>query len=201
MRKLITINRQFGSGGREVGKRLADELQIAYYDKELISKISNETGLCDDYISQYEETAISRYYPFTFGRTFAFEYSVPQNTIYIAQTKVIKKLAHMQDCVIIGRCANYILGDEAFKVLIYSSDMDKRIDRCYDKVPADRDKSRDEMKKMINSVDKKRARYYDFYAGEKWLDINNYNLCIDTAKISIQDAVKLIAEAIENCEE
>lgn len=197
MKRIITINRQFGSGGREVGKRLADELKIAYYDKELIAKVAEETGFDLNYISRYEETAVSRYYPFSFGCTLSVGCDMPQDDIYIAQARIIKRLGEMQDCVIIGRCAGYILKDAAFKIFIYASSMKKRIERCYEKVPADRAKSEEEMKKSILSVDKCRSHYYAYYTGEKWLDMRNYNLCIDTAKISIKQAVKTIEVAAE----
>lgn len=197
MRKLITINRQFGSGGREIGKRLADELNIAYYDKELITKVVSETGLSADYITRFEETEASRYYPFTFGRTLTMSYDMPQSTVQTAQAKVIKYLSETQDCVIVGRCANHILKNNAFKVFIYSSDMESRIQRCYDKVPDDKTKTKEEMKKNILAVDKNRSRYYEYYTGEKWIDLENYNLCIDTAKVSVKQAVKTIMTAIE----
>ena len=193
MKNIITINRQFGSGGREIGKRLADELGWCYYDKELISKIAEETGLCKDFINKHDEKAIYNIYPFSFGKTFTAVYPVPENMIYIAQTNIIREIADAGDCIIIGRCASHILKDEAFKILVYSSDIDKVIDRCYEKVPADKDKSRKEMENKIKDIDKQRSKYHEFYTGEKRLDINNYNLCIDTAEIPIKEAVKLIA--------
>ena len=193
MKNIITINRQFGSGGREIGKRLADELGWSYYDKELIAKIAEETGLCEDFIDKHDEKAMSTIYPFSFGKTFTAVYPVPENMIYITQTNIIKELAKKGNCVIIGRCASHILEEEAFKILIYSSNMDKRIDRCYDKVPEDKDKSRKEMESKIRYIDKQRNKYHEFYCGEKRLDINNYNLCIDTAELPIKAAVKLIA--------
>lgn len=196
MNKVITINRQFGSGGREVGRRLAEALNIAYYDKEIITKIAKETNLSPSYIEKYDEVSVSHQFPFTFGRTFSMPVMLPNSQIQIEETKIIKKLAEAQSCVIIGRCANDILYDTAFKVFIYSSDMEKKIDRCYDKVPADKSKSREEMKKMILSVDKQRAKYNEFYTGYDWMDMSSYNLCIDTAKIDFKKAVELITMAI-----
>lgn len=193
LRKLITINRQFASGGREIGKRLADELKIAYYDKELIAKVVSETGFSADYIARFEETAASRIFPFTFGKTMTLGYDMPQSTVQVAQTKIIKFLGTNQDCVIVGRCANHILKEHAFKVLIYSSDMEQRIQRCYDKVPEDKVKTKEEIKKNILAIDKIRARYYEYYTSTNWLSFKNYNLCIDTAKISVKQSVKMIA--------
>ncbi len=200
MKKVITINRQFSSGGREVAKRLADTLNLAYYDKELIAKISEQTNLAPSYIEQYSESATSRSFSFTFCRTLSRptpELS-PNDKIQIAQTKIIKELATTGNCVIVGRCANYALADEAFKVFIYSSDMDARVKRCFEKVEEDKEKTEQEMKKQIISIDKQRAKYHSYYTGQDWSDINNYNLCIDTAKISIKKAVELIARALED---
>lgn len=163
MNTVITINRQFGSGGREVGKRLADALNIAYFDKEIINKIAEKTHLSPSYIEQ---------------------------------TKIIKKLAEEQSCVIVGRCANNILKDSAFRVFIYSSDIEKRIQRCYDKVPTDKNKSREEMQKMILSIETQRAKYNQYYTGDDWMNMSNYNLCIDTAKVDIKKAVSLIVMAL-----
>lgn len=167
-------------------------MKIAYYDKELIAKVVSETGLSADYIARFEETAASRFYPFTFGKTMTMGYDIPQ-TVQVAQTKVIKYLGETQDCVIVGRCANQILKDRAFKVLIYSSEMQQRIQRCYDKVPEDQSKSKEEIKKNILAVDKNRSRYYEYYTSTKWLTLDNYNLCIDTAKVCVKQAVKMIA--------
>ena len=196
MKKVVTINRQFGSGGREVGKRLADALNIAYYDHELINKIAEETNMHPDYIADCQELSVSRTYAISVGRTFSMPQLSPTDNIQIAQTKIIKKLGTEQDCVIVGRCANNILEETAFKVFIFSSDINARIQRCYDKVPEDKNKSEKEMQKSILAVDKKRAKYHSYYTGQEWLEISNYNLCIDTAKIDIKTAVELIAAAV-----
>ena len=198
MNTVITVNRQFGSGGREVGKRLADALNIAYFDKEIISKIAEKTNLSPSFIEQYQEVSATHQYSFTFGRTFSMPVLTPNDTIQIEQTKIIKKLAEDQPCVIVGRCANDILRETAFRVFIYSSDMEKRIQRCYDKVPADKNKSTAEMKKMILSIDKQRAKYNQYYTGEDWMNMSNYNLCIDTAKVDIKKAVSIIVMALNN---
>ncbi len=200
MSSVITFNRQFSSGGREIAKRLADRLNFAYYDKELIAKISEETNLAPSFIEQYSEAATSRSFSFTFARTFSrpTPQLSPNDKIQIAQTKIIKDLSEAGDCIIVGRCANYTLFDKAFKVLIYCSDMDARIKRCYQKVDADKDKSEQEMRKQIVAIDKQRSKYHSYYTGQERLDVNNYNLCIDTAKIDLQKAVEIIEKAIED---
>ena len=193
MRKIITINRQFSSGGREIGKRLSEVLGIDYFDRELIDLIAKETNLHPDFISTHQESYLSMRFSFTYGRTFSISAPPITEQLQITQTNIIKDLAKSNDCIIVGRCASHILENEALKVLIYSSDMEQRIDRCYDKVPEDRLKSREEMRKDILAVDKNRGKYHLYYTGKKWLDIENYNVCIDTSKISVEQAVSMLA--------
>lgn len=197
MSTVITLSRQFSTGGREIGKRLSDRLGYSYYDKELIEMLAEENGLSREYLEHFNEKIV-KHYPMTTGRTFVRPYQSPTDTIYTLQAKIINQLAEENDCVIVGRCADYILRDtKAFKVFVYSSSMDARIERCYTKVPEDRAKTSKEMHKKILEVDKRRSRYYNYYTGRKWSNMENYNLCIDTAKIDIKTAVELIACAIE----
>ncbi len=199
MGKVITINRQFGSGGREVAKRLADELHIPYYDKEILSKIAEKSELSAEYIGSIIEQKGAFEVALTYSNTFiSTKYYSPMETMQKAQVEVMEQLAEAGDCIIVGRGSNHILADKAFKVFIYSSDMDARIARCYAKVPADQGKmSKEAMIKHIKKVDKKREKYNKIFSDEKWLCMSGYNLCIDTAKIDIKTAVKLIAEAIK----
>lgn len=200
MNKIITISRQFGSGGREVGKRLADKLNYAYYDKELINAVAKESNLSEDYIEKYSEAALSRSFPLVFGNSF-YSYSIqPSEQVQIAQSKVILELAHKGDSIFVGRCADYILSEsKPFKVFVYASDMDFRIERCYRRVSEEKIKSEKDMKKKILKIDKQRASYYEFYSDQKWGDIENYNLCIDTSKLGIKATVDIIIAAINAC--
>ena len=199
MNTIITINRQFGSGGREVGKRLADALQCAYYDKELLGAIAKEVGFTTGYIDEFDEKT-TRNYGYTFGRSFITYQQSPADTIQIAYTNVIKEVAEKGNCVIMGRCANHILQNKnPLKVFIYASDMNFRVERCFDKVPEDRvNKTEKQMTKEILTVDKQRAKYHEYYTGETWSNISNYNLCIDTSKVGITKAVELILVALHN---
>ncbi len=190
MNKIITINRQFGSGGREVAKRLADALQIAYYDKALINQIANQTNFSPDFVAEASESMNNT--PLVFANTFTSSILSPADTIQIAQTKFIRELGEKEDCIIVGRCANSILGEKAFKVFIYASDMETRIERCYAKVPEDRDMPRKKMEKQILAIDKQRAKYHAFSTGQEWADMSNYDLCIDTSKLGVKKAVELI---------
>ena len=197
MNKIITINRQLSRGGSEVGKRLADALNIAYYDKELIHAIAEKSGFSENFVAKFDEVTIKNY-PFTFGQAFTTYDNSPMEQLLHVQSEILQQIAEKEDAVIIGRCADYIIKDaDPFKVFIYSSDMNVRIKRCYEKVPQDVGvKSGHEMKNNILSVDKKRSNYYENYTDQKWMDMSNYNLCIDTSKVGVKGAVEIILKAL-----
>ncbi len=194
--KVITISRQFGSGGREVGKRVADALSYAYYDKELLNAISKETGLDTALIDKLDSTRIFSY---TFSRSFMTYKQLPVGEVNLAKKDILKKLAAKSNSVFIGRCSDYILSDyKPFKIYIYSSDMQYRVNRCFDKVP--QDKTLINTKEMISEIleiDKNRAKYYEGQTGQKWDDLLNYNLCVDTSKVGVKGAVEIILKALE----
>ncbi len=198
MNKIITINRQFGSGGREVGKRLADVLAFAYYDHELLEKIAEKTGASTEFISSFDEK-FTRSYGYTFGRTFGTVSHSTGDKIQLEYARIFKEIAENHSAVIVGRCANHILAKEnPLKIFIYSSDMNFRVERSFEKVPSDRDsKTEKQMAKEILSVDKRRAKYHEFYTGQTWGNMGNYNLCIDTSDIGIKGAVEVIVKALE----
>lgn len=199
MSKIITIGRQFGSGGRELGKRLADELGLRYYDKEILSEIANQTSMSEEYVSNIIEQAPKRSYPITIGHSFAFSdnyYMMQMQSVYLAQDKIIRQLASDSDCIIIGRCADYILRDmNPCRIFVYAS-MQSRIDRCIQRALEGENITEKEMKKKINEIDKNRSRYYGFYTGRTWGDINNYDVCINTSGKVIKDLVPGIAKLL-----
>ncbi|MFR9543540.1 MAG: MATE family efflux transporter [Rikenellaceae bacterium] len=197
----ITINRQFASGGREVGKRLADALHIAYYDKELLQVIAEKSGLSQNLVAKYDEVSIQNYH-FTFGQAFTAYQHSPVGRLLHAQSEILQQIAENEHAVIIGRCADYMLSDaNPFKVFVYSSDMDARIKRCYEKVPEDVGvKTALEIKDNIQSIDKKRAAYYESSTGQTWNDMSHYNLCIDTSKVGVKGAVEIILNALHTIE-
>lgn len=197
MRKIITINRQFASGGHDVARKLAELLGIKVYDKELISQISDKTQLSQEFIAERSEKRTLGQYTISYANAFTYAVSSPMDTVQIAQTQIIKELAEQEDCIIVGRCANYILEHKAYKVFIYASDMDSRIDRCYKAKPEDREISRAKMEKQILSLDKQRAKYHAFYTDQDWHSMSNYNLCIDTSHFGIHNAAELIKHAVE----
>ena len=192
--KIITIGREFGSGGRELGRRLADHLQIAYYDKEILTEISKRTQLTEEYVHNVVEHHPYPLLPITIGHSLypdmAFQL---QQSVYTEQSNIIKEMAAASDCVIVGRCADYILHDiKPFRIFVYA-DMEARIARCHARAPEGEHLSDKELKQMIQKVDKGRAKYYEFYTGENWGDKSSYDLCINTSNVVIKELVPHLA--------
>lgn len=201
MGRIITIGREFGSGGRELGRRLAEALRIEYYDREILTEISKHTSLAEEYIQSVVERNPHGLLPITIGRSFAYveDYAFKQaQAVYQAQSKIVRELAEKSDCVIIGRCADYILRDmKPFRIFVYA-DLESRICRCMDyRQDAEKDLTEKEMKKEILNVDKSRAKYYEFYTGLKWGDKLNYDLCVNTSGAVIKQIVPAIAKMLE----
>lgn len=203
MNRIITISREFGSGGRELGKRLAEELHIAYYDREIVTAIAKRSELAEEYVGQILENRIMNYYPITVASSFAA--MPPADTlhyvnhgIYNAQNEIISELGQKSDCVIVGRCADYILEDQKpYNIFVYA-DMESRMERCRKKGGDDASLSDKELQKKIQSIDKARAQYYRFYTGRTWGDRYNYDLCINTSGKDIGQLAKAIAYTINN---
>lgn len=198
MNKIITIGREFGSGGRELGRRLAEELNYEYYDKEIISEIAKHTALSEEYVQQIIERQPHHLYPITIGHSIGFvdNYQIKQlQQVYQAQCEIMKQLAEKSNCVIVGRCADYILRDyNPYKIFVYAS-LDSRINRCIKRDEANTSKmTPKQIKKSILKIDKDRARYYDFYANQTWGDKNNYDLCINTTNANIKEVVQVISK-------
>ena len=198
--RIITVGREFGSGGRELGRRLADYLHIAYYDKEIITEIAKRTKLSEEYVHNVVEHHPYPLLPITIGRSFnpmgnpMFQIT---QAVYAEQTKILKEMGEQSDCVIVGRCADYILRDDKpFRIFVYA-DMESRIKRCQSRAPEGENLTDKEMKQKIQSIDKGRAKYYEFYTGLKWGDKANYDVCINTTNLNIKDAVPHIAHLFD----
>jgi cytidylate kinase len=199
MKKIVTISREFGSGGREIGKRLSDTLNLAYYDEEIIAEISKETGLSEDYINNISEKGI---YPvaFNFGRTFASfgNLQLNQTEILVKQQNVLKKIADKGDCIIVGRGADIALKDyNTMNIFVYS-DMESKIKRCKYKAKEDEKLTDKELEKKIIQINKDRKKFHNLISNLEWGDKNNYNLCINTSEIEIKEIIPAIAEYIES---
>lgn len=191
MNKIITISRQFGSGGRTIGKKLAEELGIKCYDAEIIEKIAEESGLTKEYIEEKGE--YTSYTGFLSHAMQARTYNGNSlsDDIWIIQKKIIEDIANKESCVIVGRCADYILKDKenVLKVFIHSSleNRAKRIVEQYgqtDKDPITR----------LKDKDKRRASYYEFYTDIKWGDVRNYDIALDSSKFGIDKCVEILQD-------
>lgn len=197
MNRIITVGRQFGSGGRELGRRLAEELNIEYYDKEILEAIAKHTALSEEYIRQVVESKPHSLYPIRIGRSIPTvdDYHTKQiRTVYSAQNEIINSLADRSDCVIVGRCADYILRDrDPYRIFVYA-DIGSRIKRCMERSDETERFSEKEWQKKILKVDKNRKQYYEFYTGRNWGDISNYDLCINTSNRIIKDMIPSIAK-------
>jgi cytidylate kinase len=186
--RVITISREFGSGGRTIGKKLADKLGIPCYDNELIQKIASESGFDESYIKDAGEYAPGGFLSTMFShRDFGL---TNEDYLWEAQYKIITELAEKGPCVIVGRCADYILRDKAdcLKVFIHA-DMDKRAERIV-KEYGERDVSPEQ---RLRDKDKRRRAYYHFYTGEKWGDIKNNDITLNSSAFGIDKCVEILA--------
>lgn len=187
---VITIAREYGSGGRYVGKLLADKLGIKLYDKELIQKVANESGLSEQYVQENEQK-ISKITELNNGY-----YSSLSNAdeLFIHESNVIKEIASRESCVIVGRCANFILKDNEIvtSVFIYSS-LEDKIARAVKYYNLDEKNA----KKEINKIDKLRANHYKYYTNNDWKDLSNYDICINSDKNGIENTAEIIAQIVK----
>ena len=198
---IITIGREFGSGGCEIGHKLAEKLGIKCYDKDMMDLAAKESGICQEIFESHDEKPTNSFLYSLVMDTYSFGYSsagftdMPMNhKVFLAQFEAIKKLAAEGPCVMVGRCADYALADNknCFSVFVHA-DLDWRIKRIagkYNKTPK-------EAKDMITKTDKSRASYYNYYTNKKWGAAKSYNLCVDSGKLGIENSVKTIIEAIK----
>ncbi|PHV69185.1 cytidylate kinase [Sporanaerobium hydrogeniformans] len=197
---IITIGRQFGSGGRYIGKKLAEDLNIPFYDKELIELAAKEHGMSPEVFANIDETASSSFlYSLamginTFGSRISTLSEMPlTDKLFIAETNTIKRIATEGSCVIVGRCADYILADNPNCIHIFvHGDFKDRVNRAVRDygVPADKAES------IIAKTDKKRATYYEFYSSQKWSKATNYTLCLDSSVLGLDNCVDIIKDVI-----
>ena len=191
MKKVITISRQYGSGGREIGSKLAKELNIPFYDNELITRAAKESGFAEAAFHNAESKASnSLLYSIAMG----FSHLSLDDRIYLAQSDVIRKVAAEGPCVIVGRCADYILKEigNVINVFIWA-DLDFRVDRAIHIDHMDQNKIEDNILK----IDKRRANYYNYHASEKWGRAENYHLSLKSSLIGIDGCVELIKRYVE----
>ncbi len=199
MKRIITVSREFGSGGRELGRRLSELLHIAYYDKEIVTEIAKRTSMSEEYVRQITEQKPVMSFHIIIGRSF-YHMTDPlldQNqAIFREQHQIIREMADKSDCVIVGRCGDYILRDlNPFRIFVYA-DMDAKIARCRERGKEDPPLSDKELKQKITKMDKGRAKYYEFYTGQKWGDRLNYDVCINTSGRSIKELAAVLVRLV-----
>ena len=201
---IITIARQFGSGGHEIGKALAESLGIPFYDKELISLAAKDSGMDAEVFENVDERATnSLLYSlsmglYSFGSSFSAMGDLPVNDrLYILQHKIIKKLAEEGPCVIVGRCADYALEDYDNCVNIFISAPLKV--RC-DRIMKRREILYNDALSAIKKTDKQRESYHNFYASSKWGNVNSYDLCINSHILGIDGTVDLLVDFVNEKE-
>ena len=181
--KIITIGREFGSGGRELGKRLAETLGFAYYDDEILTAIAQRSGLAEQYVKSVVEQAVPTAYPIHYGRTLSMAGGFGQNYLDVlrAQEEVIRELAQKSDCVIVGRCADIVLKDlKPLNIFVYA-DMESKIRRCRFKASVDENLSDKELAKLIKRTERQRKNYYETITDQRWGAKENYHLCVNTS--------------------
>lgn len=201
--KIITITRQYGSGGHEIGKALSEKLGIGFYDKELISLAAKESGVSPEVFAMADEKPTNSLlyslstglYNYGNGFSTGGMGDLPVNDkLYILQHKIIKEKADSERFVVVGRCADYILREheKVVKVFIYA-DINARVRRAI----ARHDINPSRAKQAVMKTDKNRANYYSFYSGQKWGAPENYDLCINSTKLSVDQCVSIIENYID----
>ena len=197
MRKIITIGREFGSGGRELGRRLSEHLGIAYYDQEIIAEIAKRTALSEAYVRQITENRPLTSFPIHFGGRFcALPDPLLQQSIsiYSEQHRLLCELAEKSDCIIVGRCADYVLRDShPFRIFVYA-DAQSKLMRCMERRTPEETLSEQDMKRKITEIDRNRARYYAFFSGQKWGARENYDLLVNTSGQSVKKQAAALYE-------
>lgn len=196
MNKVITISRQYGSGGREIGKRLAEHYGIPFYDNEIISNAAKESGFAEVAFEKAEEKATNSFlYSLAMGMSaygnmdMGFSTMSVDDRLFLAETKVTRRFAQEGPCVMVGRCADYVLKDLPNMVNIYvAADIPSRVKRAIEVYDLPKAKAEENIIKF----DKRRSNYYNFHTGKRWGDVNNYHISIRSDFGGIDNAVKTL---------
>ena len=204
MNTIVTIGRQYGSAGHEIGRKLAKDLNIPFYDKELLERAAKESGLCREIFENHDEKHTNSFLFSLVMDTYSYGYpsgtmaEMPLNQrVFLAQFDAIRQIAKEGPCVIIGRCADYALENmcKCYSVFI-RADLQlriRRIARLYDLTDA-------KAKEQIQKTDKSRSSYYNYYTSKKWGDLNSYHLSVDSGVLGIDGTVDLLKYAVERKE-
>ena len=200
--KIVTIGRQFGSNGRNIGRAVAEKLGVNLYDKELLKLAAKNSGVCEELLQNLDEKPNKSFLYSVVMDPYAFAYSYNNSdyTMNINQQAfqatfdTIKAIADKESCVIVGRCSDYILRDypDVLNVFIYAP-LEARIKTVMQRFP---ELTENKAKDQINKEDKARASYYNYYSSKKWGKMDSYHLCIDSSRMSIEDAADIIVRAL-----
>lgn len=198
---IITIGREFGSAGREIGYKVAEAFDIKLYDKEMLARAAKESGICEEIFETHDEKPTNSFLYSLVMDTYSMGYSgntytdMPINhKVFLAQFDAIKKIADEGPCILVGRCADYAL--ESYKNVVsvfIHADMEariRRIARIYDLTDA-------KAKDMIIKTDKKRSSYYNYYTNKKWSDAESYELCLTSSELGIEGTAKAIIDYVK----
>lgn len=202
MDRIITIGRQFGSGGHESGKRLAEKLGIPFYDKEILTLTAEKTHFAESYLEIIDEKRPS-FLSMGMGTgamndSFVnyFYHLSPNDQAFLEIGKVMKDLAKQGPCVITGRCADYVLKEFNPINFFISAKLEERVSRKM-ALEEHGEMTADDMEKIITSADRNRSKYYEYYTHEKWGEASHYHMCIDTSSVGVDGAVKLMKLFVE----
>ncbi|MBR1701222.1 MAG: cytidylate kinase-like family protein [Lachnospiraceae bacterium] len=204
MNTVITIGRQFGSGGREIGEKVAEYFGIKYYDKELLTRAAKESGFCEEMIQNHDERPTNSFLYNLVMDTYSFGYNTSSfvdmpisHKVFLAQFDTIKKIADEGPCVIVGRCADYALAEykNCINLFIYADEIAK-VKRIMEKYQLPEVKA----KELMTKKDKQRQSYYNYYSSKKWGRADSYDLCVNSSVLGLEGTVKLIAQYVEDFE-
>lgn len=201
MAKIVTVSREFGSGGREVGKRLADELGFEYYDREIIEQVAKESQLDEAYVEKVLNGNFSIIFPVTFGRTFIYTDVLQQNVtnLLVAEQRIIKSLAEQdKDMVIVGRSADVLLNKfKPLNIFVYA-DMDSKVKRCRERAPEEEQLTDKELIRKIKQVDSGRKKQRQIITDSDWGEKESYHLCLNTTGMNIKSLIPPLAEFVKS---
>lgn len=195
MNTVITISREFGSGGRTIGKKVAERLGIPYIDSEIVQRVVDESGFSKEYVEQQDEVASSAELLVTSNVFSTTYYDMPQKQIYEIQSKYIIEKAKEGPCVIVGRCSDYVLENtdiDHLSIFIFAN-IEKRMER----VVKEYGETDINIEKRVKKKDKQRKKYYRYYTGRDFGEVENFDICLNSGKLGIDNCVDFIVQAVK----
>lgn len=199
---VITIGREFGSGGMDIARKLSERLNVKYYDKELLTMAAKESGICEEIFKNHDERPTSSFlYSLVMDTYSVSGYSsapfldMPLNhKVFLAQFDAIKKLADKESCIIVGRCADYALAEHPNCISVFiHANKEHKTNHVMQSLNLTRERARE----LIQKTDKKRASYYNYYSSKKWGDSRSYNISLDSSQLGVDGCVEMILKYIE----